>query len=332
MSIARVAVAQASTVPYDSRAAVGIVREWAAKASAAGAELVVFPEAFVGGYPKGSRFGAVVGNRTREGRDEYLRYARAAIIVPGPQTDDIGQSARDHHLHIVVGVIERDGGTLYCTVLHFDDQGHLLGKRRKLMPTAAERLIWGYGDGSTMDVYSTSIGRIGSVLCFENLMPAARLSMYEQGIEIYCAPTAVDSEPHHATMRHIAQEGRCFVLSANQFMTVADFPDGSASHALGSDPSSVVSNGGSAIIDPLGNVLAGPIYGEEALLLADLQLDDIPRTKYDLDVVGHYSRPDVFHVSTNRRQQRPVINQYLRPEAAHDFLRRQTDETHSHDI
>ena len=302
MAVTRAAVVQASTTPFDSAGAIERVRQWAIRAADAGAAIAVFPEAFVGGYPKGSNFGAAVGHRSARGRDEYLRYVNGAIRIPGPGTDELGEIARRNHLHLIVGVIERGGATLYCSAVHLGPDGSLLGTRRKLMPTASERLVWGCGDGSTLTVQQTEVGRIGALLCWENLMPAARMAMYELGIQIYCAPTAVDLDGHHATMRHIAQEGRCFVLAANQVMRVRDFPEDHP-RAFGDDPDTVVSNGGSSIVDPMGRVLAGPIYGEEALLVADLDLDEIVRTKYDFDVVGHYSRPDVFQVLVNRSPQ-----------------------------
>jgi nitrilase len=299
MSRVKVAVVQAGTTVFDSAGAVKLVDQWAERATAEGARLAVFPEAFVGGYPKGTTFGAVVGNRTPEGREEYRRYFEASIEVPGPVTEQLGEIARRHGIHLVVGVIERGGNTLYCTAVYLDENGTLLGKRRKLMPTAAERLVWGFGDGSTMEVYDTAIGKVGAVLCWENLMPAARMAMYQQGVQLYCAPTAIGTPAHHATMRHIAQEGRCFVLAANQVMRVKDFPDDHP-RVFGDDPETVVSNGGSAIVGPLGDVLAGPIYDKEALLVAEVDLDDIIRAKYDFDVTGHYSRPDVFQLRVDR--------------------------------
>ncbi|WNV85455.1 nitrilase-related carbon-nitrogen hydrolase [Umezawaea sp. Da 62-37] len=301
----RAAVVQSATTLFDSRGAVALVDKWAAKARAEGARLVVFPEAYVGGYPKGSTFGGVVGGRTDEGREEFARYHRAAIEVPGPVTDQLGAIASKHGLHLVVGVVERDGGTLYCGVVFLAPDGTLLGKRRKLMPTGAERMVWGFGDGSTMDVHDTALGKLGAVICWENLMPAARMAMYHQGIELYCAPTADGRDSHHATMRHIAQEGRCFVLTANQVMRVADFP---ADHErpYGDDPDTVVSRGGSSIIGPLGQVLAGPVYDDEALLVADLDMGELARAKYDFDATGHYARPDVFQLHVNWSPQRAV--------------------------
>jgi nitrilase len=305
MTVTRAAVVQSRTTPFNSAGAIELVGHWASQAAAAGAQLAVFPEAFVGGYPKGSNFGAVVGQRSPEGRDEYLRYFKGAIDVPGPDTDLLCQLASRLGVYLVVGVVERGGATLYCTALYFSPEGTLLGKHRKLMPTAAERLVWGFGDGSTMNVYATSIGQLGAVLCWENLMPAVRMTMYRQGIQLYCAPTAVGLDGHHATMRHIAQEGRCFVLAANQVMRLKDFPEGHTT-VFGDDPDALVSNGGSSIIGPLGNVLAGPIYDQETLLVADLDLDDIVRAKYDFDVMGHYSRPDVFQLEVDCAARQPV--------------------------
>ena len=206
----------------------------------------------------------------------------------------------------MVGVIERDGGTLYCTATFFGPDGALLGKHRKLMPTAMERLIWGFGDGSTLPVVETSIGRIGAVICWENYMPLLRMAMYAKGIQLYCAPTVDDRETWTTTMRHIALEGRCFVLSANQFARRRDYP---ADYAplQGNDPETVLIGGGSCIVSPLGVVLAGPARDGEAILTADLDLDDIARGTFDLDPVGHYARPDVLQLTVDERPKRPVV-------------------------
>lgn len=307
MTITRAAVVQSRTTPFETNKAIDLVEHWAAQAAAEGAELAVYPEAFVGGYPKGTTFGAVIGERSVQGREEYLRYVKGAIEVPGPETRRLCRLASRLDVYLVLGVIELGGSTLYCTALYISPTAGLLGKRRKLMPTGAERLVWGFGDGSTMQVYDTAIGKLGAVLCWENLMPAARMAMYDQGIQIYCAPTADGRDSHHATMRHIAQEGRCFVLAANQVMRVKDFPDDHP-RAFSDDPDALVSNGGSCIVGPLGNVLAGPVYDDEALLVADLDLDEIVRAKYDFDVVGHYSRPDIFRLVVDRSARQPIAS------------------------
>lgn len=300
MSLHRVAVAQAASVPHDPAAtavkAAGLVRE----AAGQGVELLVFPEAFIGGYPKGASFGAPVGMRKPEGREAYKEYHKAAVDLDGPEIATLAEACAETGLFVVVGVIERDRGTLYCTALFIDGARGVVGKHRKLMPTAAERLIWGFGDGSTLPVFETPLGRVGAVICWENYMPMLRLHMYAQGINIYCAPTADDRDTWLPSMRHVALEGRCFVLSCCQHITRGAYP---ASHesALGDDPDTVLMRGGSAIVDPLGQVLAGPDFEGETLLTADIDTDQIARGKYDFDASGHYARPDIFQLTVDTR-------------------------------
>jgi nitrilase len=258
---------------------------------------MVFPEAFVGGYPKGIDFGTRVGGRSPEGRVWFRRYHEGAIEVPGPATEKLGEIALRHAAWLVIGVIEREHGTLYCTVLYFSPDGALAGKHRKVMPTAMERIIWGFGDGSTLPVLATPLGRLGAVICWENYMPLMRMAMYNKGIELYCAPTVDDRETWAVSMRHIAVEGRCFVLSACQFARRADYPgDYPCDSAIDGD---VLIRGGSNIVAPLGRVLAGPVYDREEVLTAELNLDEIPEGKFDLDVAGHYARPDIFRFTVN---------------------------------
>ena len=304
--IVRVAVVQAAPVVFDTAATIDKVASLTTEAASDGAELVVFPEAFVSGYPRGSDFGAVIGSRSDEGRDEFLRYWQSAIEVPGPRTDELGAIAADAGVHLVIGVIEQDRGTLYCAVAYFDDAGTLLGKRRKLMPTGSERLVWGFGDGSTLDVYDTAVGRLGAVICWENYMPLLRTAMYQKGIEVYCAPTADHRDSWTATMVHIATEGRCFVLGCNQVTRRSDFPQ-DYPNSYGDDPDTLLSRGGSCIVDPLGTILAGPVFDEEVILTAELPLDDIIKAKYDFDVIGHYARPDIFSLTVDERPMRPVV-------------------------
>lgn len=288
---------QAAPVVFDREATLEKVRTLTANAASQGARLVVFPEAFVSAYPKGLDFGARVGGRTPEGRRMFRRYFESAVDVPGPSVDFLAETAREHSVHLVIGVIERDGGTLYCTVLFFNPEGYL-GKHRKLMPTAMERLIWGMGDGSTMPVFDTEIGKIGAVICWENYMPLLRTAMYAKGIQLYCAPTVDDRETWARSMQHIAFEGRCFVLSAVQYLRRSDCPEDYPA-IQGNDPATVLIRGGSVIANPQGAVLAGPNYEGETILTADLDLNEIVEGKYDLDVVGHYARPDIFRLTVN---------------------------------
>lgn len=306
MSKVKAAVVQAAPVGFDRAATLGKVRELTASAGGGGAALVVFPEAFVSAYPKGLDFGARIGMRSAAGRDDFRRYFDSAVDVPGPAVEELGQAARDNGVYLVIGVIERDGGTLYCTILFFDDEGAYLGKHRKLMPTALERLVWGFGDGSTLPVFDAPFGRMGAVICWENYMPLLRMAMYGKGIQIYCAPTADDRDGWVASMRHIALEGRCFVLSCNQFTRRRDFPD-DYDAIQGDDPETVISRGGSVIVSPLGELLAGPDYDGETILTAELDLGEIARGKYDFDVAGHYARPDVFRLCVDERPRPPVV-------------------------
>jgi nitrilase len=285
MTPVSVAVIQAGGILYD--AAAGLSKTEHLLAEAQGAQLVVFPEAFVGGYPKGQDFGARVGSRTPEGRKDFRRYYEGAIDVPGPATDRLGEAVRAAAAWVVIGVIERAAGTLYCTVLFFAPDGRLAARHRKLMPTAMERLIWGFGDGSTLPVLDAGFGKIGAVICWENFMPLLRAAMYRKGIQFYCAPTVDDRESWPGSMRHIAIEGRCFVLSACQYSR----PEGA--------PESTWIHGGSVIVSPLGNVVAGPCQEGECILRAQLDPGEIAEGKFDLDVAGHYARPDVFRLEVN---------------------------------
>ncbi len=296
----RAAVVQDAPLAFDLQASVERAVQLLAEAAAQGAQLVVFPEAFLSGYPKGLDFGARVGMRAPEGRDLFRRYYESALEVPGPVTATLGAAARTHRIHLVIGVIERAGGTLYCTVLFFGPDGALLGTHRKVMPTAMERLIWGFGDGSTLQVLPTELGRLGAAICWENYMPQLRMALYGQGVQLYCAPTVDDRETWLPTMRHIALEGRCFVLSACQFARRCDFPP-DVSPIQGDDPETVFIRGGSCIVSPLGEVLAGPVFDAPAILSAEIDIGAISRGTFDLDVVGHYARPDLFQLTVNTR-------------------------------
>ena len=296
--IGRVAVVQAAPVAFDLARTLQKTEDLAADIRNRGARLALFPEAFISAYPRGLGFGATVGSRTAEGREQFRMYWDSAIDVPGPHVDALGKLARDNEIHLIIGVVERAGGTLYCTVLFFGPDGRYLAKHRKLMPTGSERLIWGFGDGSTMPVIETPLGRTGAVICWENYMPLMRAAMYGKGVEIYCAPTADARDTWLPTMQHIALEGRCFVLSANQFARRRDYP-AEYTTEFGDDPETVLSRGGSCIVGPLGQVLAGPDFKGETILTADIDSADVARARLDFDVVGHYARPDVFHLSVD---------------------------------
>jgi nitrilase len=304
-AVIRAAIVQAAPVAFDLEKTLEKTDRLLVEAATTDARLVVFPEAFVSCYPRGITFGATVGSRSPEGREWFRRYWDSSVDVPGPATETLGKMARENAVYLVIGVIERAVGTLYCTVLFFNPEGELMGKHRKLMPTAAERLVWGYGDGSTMPVFDTDVGRLGAVICWENYMPLMRTAMYARGVEIYCAPTADARDTWIATMQHVACEGRCFVLSANQYTRRRDYPEDYP--VKGSeDPEAVLCRGGSVIISPLGEVLAGPEFEGEEILTAELDLGEIARGKYDFDVVGHYARPDIFQLFVDEKPKQPV--------------------------
>ena len=307
----RVAVIQAAPVFFERDATVVKVGELTAEAAKNDARLILFPEAFIPAYPRGLSFGTVVGSRTPAGRRLWARYWANSVPVPGPTTETLGEIARRARAYLAVGVIEQEGefgrGTLYCTLLYFGPDGALLDKHRKLMPTAAERVIWGQGDGSTLTVLDTEIGRVGGLICWENYMPLARMALYAKGVQIYLAPTADARETWQATLRHIACEGRCFVLGCNQFVAKSHLPASLEGLEELANAPEILCRGGSAIISPLGDVIAGPLYDGEGILYADLDLKQVTEGKFDFDVVGHYARPDVFRLAVDERPQPPVV-------------------------
>ncbi|SHH19139.1 carbon-nitrogen hydrolase family protein [Pollutimonas bauzanensis] len=294
------AVVQASPIAGDTQASVEKAAKLIAECGRKGVDVAVFPEAFIGGYPKGANFEIAVGMRTAAGREEFRWYFEQAIAVPGPETEILAQAARDAGTFVTMGVIERDGGTLYCTALFFGKDGGLMGKHRKLMPTAAERLCWGFGDGSTLTAVPTPWGNMGAVICWENYMPLLRTAMYDKHVAIYCAPTADDRDTWVPTMQHVALEGRCFVLSACQYLKRGDVSDALKNHITDA-PGDVLMRGGSVIVDPYGKIVAGPDFSGETILVAELDTADLARSKFDFDVVGHYARPDVFRLTVEDR-------------------------------
>jgi nitrilase len=299
----KVAVVQAASVPFDAQAAVDKAVDLIRECAESGAELAVFPEAFIGGYPKGSTFGSTIGNRSPAGRKLFEQYYSAGITLNGNEVTQLVTASRESNVFVVIGVIERLGNTLYCTALMISPDGGLVGKHRKLMPTSVERLVWGFGDGSTLDVVDSPAGRVGTVICWENYMPLLRQAMYAQGVEIYCAPTADDRPSWQHSMVHIAIEGRVFVLSACQTITKDAYP---ADYEFEFEIGDNVMRGGSMIVDPLGNVLAGPVFDEETILYADVDLSKKRESHLDMDITGNYARPDVFSLSVDTKAKNSV--------------------------
>lgn len=256
-----------------------------------GARLVVMPEALLGGYPKGEQFGTRLGYRMPEGRAAFARYYENAVDIDGPELAELAELSTRTNATLVLGVIERAGSSLFCTAVFIEPGRGVVAKHRKLMPTGTERLIWSQGDGSTMPVVDSAAGRLGAGICWENHMPLFRMAMYAKGVQIWCAPTVDERDIWRSSMRHIAHEGRCFVISCCQ---VQPSPAELGTAVEHWDDNRPLIGGGSMIVGPLGDVLAGPLERETGLLTAEIDISELIEARYDLDVVGHYSRPDVF--------------------------------------
>lgn len=298
-------------MPHITVAALQIGSDYAGKAAtltnilrheeaiaASGAQLVVMPEAVLGGYPKGEHFGTRLGYRLPEGREAFARYHANAVDLDGPEIAELADLSTRTGATLVLGVIERAGASLFCTALFIEPERGLVAKHRKLMPTGTERLIWSQGDGSTMPVVDSRAGKLGAAICWENHMPLFRTAMYAKGVEIWCAPTVDERDIWRSSMRHIAHEGRCFVISACQVQPSPAELGMTMEHWEADRP---LIGGGSMIVGPLGDVLAGPLERETGLITASIDMEDVIRARYDLDVVGHYSRPDVFSLHVDER-------------------------------
>ena len=273
-----------------------------------GCNLIVFPESFIPGYPRGFSFGATIGSRTSEGRELYATYYNNSIDLESEDLKRLEKIAKSENAYLVIGVTEKQvvNGSLYCSMLYISPTEGLLGVHRKIKPTGTERLIWAEASGESLVAFDTKIGKLGGLICWENYMPLARMSMYQQGVEIYIAPTADSREEWTSTMKHIALEGRCFVLGCNQYYTKSMYPD-TYQTMVNNEPEEMCP-GGSIIVSPLGKVIAGPLFGESGALIAELDLNEITQSKLDFDVIGHYSRNDIFHFEVKNQPDMKVEN------------------------
>jgi nitrilase len=290
----KVGVVQATPALFDIKKTVDIIISWIEKGEKEGCELLLFPESFIPCYPRGLDFDAIIGKRTDKSRNQWLDYWNNSIETSSAYIEKISGAIKKANLYVALGVTEREsiGGSLYCSLLYFDNKGNLIGKHRKLKPTGLERYIWAESDGSTLVSFDTEIGKIGGLICWENYMPLARMAMYNKGVEIYLAPTADSREAWQNTMQYIALEGRCFVLASNQFVRKSDYPEQYLEDLK--DEPEIMCAGGSVIISPMGEILAGPVWNKEELLTAELDFTILAKSKLDFDVVGHYARKDVF--------------------------------------
>ncbi|MEO1255918.1 MAG: carbon-nitrogen hydrolase family protein [Bacteroidota bacterium] len=258
-------------------------------------DLILFPESFIPGYPRGFSFGTSVGNRSEEGRRLYQVYYENSIDLESNDRVRLENLAKEVGTYLVVGVTEKipRNGSLYCSMIYISPENGLLGVHRKIKPTGQERVIWAEADGKSLVAYDTKIGKLSGLICWENYMPLARQAIYNSGVEIYLAPTADARDTWLPSLQHIALEGRCYVIGCNQYFTKSMYPE-KYRKMLDHFNSDEICVGGSTIVSPLGKVLAGPLFGKSGVLQAELDLDEITRSKLDFDVNGHYARPDIF--------------------------------------
>ena len=290
----RVAVVQAAPALFDRAAGTDKACRLVREAAAAGARLVLLPEAYLPGYPRGLGFGTLVGGRTPAGRDLWRRYWEESVAVPGPTTEALGPPPARPTPSSAVGVIERDLGPLYCALLYLRPRRHAPRQAPEAQADGRRAVHLGRGRRDDAPRADTPVGRVGGLICWENYMPLARMALYQGGRGVP-RPDGRRSRHVAGDLRHIACEGRCFVLGANQFVTRSLYPADLADELK--DQPEIMCRGGSVIVSPLGELLAGPAWDREETLYAELDLDDVVRGKMDLDVVGHYARPDVFQLT-----------------------------------
>lgn len=290
----KVGLVQESPVFFDKEKTLKKIEVLVHRYADEGCRLLLFPESFIPGYPRGFSFGTKVGNRSDQGRKLYAEYYDNSIDLKGSEVARLEELARETDTYLVIGVTEKQdtNGSLYCSMLYISPVEGLLGVHRKIKPTGAERLVWAEAGGEALVSFQTEIGKLGGLICWENYMPLARMAMYQKGVEIYLAPTADSREGWTATMRHIALEGRCFVLGCNQYFTKGMYPE-KYRKWLG-EATEDMCPGGSVIVSPMGEVLAGPLFGRAGVLTAELDLEELTRSKLDFDVIGHYARKDIF--------------------------------------
>ncbi len=293
----KVALIQESPVFFDKQKTFEKLADLTKKHAAQGCNLIVFPESFVPGYPRGFTFGATVGSRSMEGKQLYAKYYENSVCLDGDDLEFLEELSKSQNVYLVVGITERlkVNGSLYCSMAYISPSAGLLGVHRKIKPTGTERIVWAEASGESLVSFDTKIGKMGGLICWENYMPMARMAMYQKGVEIYIAPTADSRAEWISTMQHIALEGRCFVLGCNQFYTKSMYP-AEYQHLVENEKEDICP-GGSIIVSPLGKIIAGPLFGEAGALVAELDLKDVTVSKLDFDVIGHYARNDIFNLN-----------------------------------
>lgn len=297
----KIAVVQAAPVMFDKNKCIEKTVDLIQEAAKQSAQLIVFPELFVPGYPYGMTFGFNVGSRNEDGRKDWKLYYDNSILVPGEETKTIALAAKEAHAYVSIGVSERDAvsGTLYNTNLFFTPEGELASVHRKLKPTGAERVVWGDADKGYFPVLDTPWGPMGSLICWESYMPLARVALYEKGVSLYISPNTNDNSEWQSTIQHIALEGHCYFINCNMYFTKEMYPKNLHCNEEIDKLSDIVCRGGSCIIDPYGHYETQPVWDQEAIIYADLDMEKVPASKMEFDVCGHYSRPDVLKFSAS---------------------------------
>jgi nitrilase len=315
----KVACVQAEPVVLDREATIDKLAALATQAAREGARLVVFPEAFIPAYPSSVWVRVLASWAAPGAKEAFALLARESLEIPGPAADRLGDIAREHGVWLVTGVTEVDAerpGTLFNTLLYHSPEGTLVERHRKLVPTNHERLVWGQGDGGGLRAIETQLGRIGGLICWENYMPLARFALYESGVEIYLASTVDDSDTWQSTLVHIARESRAFVISPSQFHRASAYPADFPLREL-IDGVDVIGRGGSAILEPDGTYLAGPLYGEEGILYAELDPARLWEERQRFDPAGHYHRPDVLQLRVRGQRRRRGLD-HVRRDREHE--------------
>ncbi|WP_298018356.1 carbon-nitrogen hydrolase family protein [uncultured Dysosmobacter sp.] len=292
----KIAVVQAEPVMFDKTACIDKALLLINDASAHGAELIVFPELFIPGYPFGMNFGFRTGSRSTSGRQDWKRYYDNSILADGPEMQQLAEAAVKQGIFLSIGYSERDAvnGTLYNSNVMISPDGTVLN-HRKLKPTGSERVIWGDADKDFFPIMETPWGPMGNLICWESYMPLARVALYEKGISLYISPNTNDNKEWQNTIRHIAIEGHCYFINCDMIIRKSSYPNDLNEYAALSDIPEIACRGGSCIIDPFGHQVGDCIWDEEGIIYADLDMQEVPASKMEHDVCGHYARPDVLH-------------------------------------
>lgn len=290
----KAAVIQDNPVFFDKEKTIQKVESLTKECSMQGCNLILFPESFIPAYPRGFSFGSNIGHRSDEGRVLFTEYYNQAFNLESNDLIRLEKLSKSLDVYLIIGITEKQNGhgSLFCSMVYISPKKGFLGVHRKIKPTGSERVVWAEASGDSLVSFDTRIGKLGGLICWENYMPFARMAMYGQGVEIYMAPTADARDGWTSTMKHIALEGRCFVLGSNQYFTKSMVPD--KYKEIFVNEADVLCRGGSIIVSPLGKVLAGPLFDQPGILTAELDLEDITKAKLDFDVIGHYARNDIF--------------------------------------